>query len=137
VDPDLLAPGDFVHPADGDAAWDLHLLRKEKLDKQLAGWRAQIGNQTGKIDGLIASVLTLAGGEVSELAQRRQHGEDLSARLARLGLHADAFARLLQLREHLQSTNAPLDAGWDELYAILLSAWKARQFADWRDEEEA
>ncbi len=136
IDPDLLGPGDFRHPAAGNTAWDLYSVRRERLDKQLQAWRTQIGNQTSKLDGLLGGALGLGGGEIGELAQRWRQGEDLSARVEQLGLSHDGFARLCALRDHLQSAATPLDSEWDELYAVLLSSWKRRLFAEWRDEEE-
>jgi len=134
IDPDLIDTRDFKNPVNNDPAYAHWQSRAALLAKQEGDWRAQVGNQSAKIDALIQNVLA-APADLLNLAHDRDAGKDITAQLAALNLDRAAFDRLMNLYAFIGSGATVLDSEWDEFYGILLEVWKRQQFAGWSKEE--
>lgn len=69
------------------------------------------------------------------LHEIQQNGEEITPRLAQLGLTMRAFARLVRIRRLAARDEAVQPPEWEDVYAILVQIQKQHQFALWRREE--
>jgi hypothetical protein len=135
IDPDLIDARDFKNPVNNDPTYALQQTRAALLASKETDWRAQVGNQSAKIDALIQGVLADPA-DLLKIAADRDTGKDITTQLVPLNLDRAAFDRLMDLRAFILSGGSVLDNEWDEFYGILLEVWKRQQFAGWIQEEK-
>lgn len=90
-----------------------------------------------QFDALLSKWIGIDADELRRLADRREKGADLSARLAQLDLPQDAFAYLVDVQERIDRSQPVLDETWANVRNLLVQVWKRRIFGRWRREEQA
>ncbi|HST21597.1 MAG TPA: neuraminidase-like domain-containing protein [Blastocatellia bacterium] len=70
------------------------------------------------------------------LADQREQGEAITARLQQLPLGNDAFNYLLHIIDKVQTEVEVSESEWYDVYSILIQVAKRRLFAEWRREEK-
>jgi hypothetical protein len=135
IDPDLLSTEDLSTPAEGNAAYDLWIARRDALAQELSrldSIRRDFGQLAG-FDRIVSELL----GPVEELltlfAQYRE-GEAIDTSLRAKKLTLRPFLHLMRMRE-LVAAGSLLDSEWQDLYAILVNVKKLELSAAWRAEE--
>lgn len=140
IDPDVIGPGEFARASGADPAFALFLARRALVSGRLTALRALRAGAPDARAGL-AAVLTTAVGisraELDAIAAERLAGNDVTGRLAQLGLEVDAFGYLLRLAKLVDAGAPVLDTEWADLLAIMVQVEKRRRYADWRDQEVA
>ena len=143
IDPDLLTfGGGAAHFVSQDTtkAFGLFQDRQTAVTDKLNALRAlrqAIGADAGKLDLMLQDVLKLAAAGLTDLEVQRRDGKAIGPRLAQLGLSAAALNRLLRVADLAATAQPLLETEWQEVEAILVQAWKLRQFGAWHDAEAA
>jgi hypothetical protein len=148
IDPDLIMPVDLKHPIVGDPAFDLWNERRTWIHGdpsrgvvgrlgEFKDQREAPGDDRAWFGAILAAVVGLSTADLEALAEQREQGNALQARLAQLSMDLPAFSHLLRIWRLLSSDPpAPvLDSEWDDVYSILVQVEKRRTSAEWRDEE--
>jgi hypothetical protein len=134
VDPDRMIWADFRTTLNGDPAYALWLARKTWLDAELAPIESAAKTAQG-LDDTIETTVGVAASRLDELADREDHGADITPELSQLTLTLKAYRRLLRLRRLVADQQPVLDSEWTDVHAILLQVRKRRQFAHWQRAE--
>jgi hypothetical protein len=135
IDPDLLGEQYLRSSDPNDPVRTLWAQRANWLTTTSTAINARIpaAGQVLTVDEFDLLVKEFVPGlEVAELIERDAAGEDISADLQALGLHA--FRYLADLRAALAGGALDVEA-WQEVAAILLQATKLREYAGWREAE--
>lgn len=137
IDPDIVQLGELV---DSDA-YDIWQTRKGELDTQLNILRNEsiAGGDVAKLETLIENSLEIDFEDFELLDVLESSGVIISGHLKQLGLDYSGYRRLLALYNSAVggTLNDLLATEWEEVYAILLQAWKWRtKYAAWNAEEK-
>ncbi|MES9920282.1 MAG: hypothetical protein ABW161_08515 [Candidatus Thiodiazotropha sp.] len=140
IDPDLIDAADIKNPSAGDSAFDLWQTRRDwittRLDNRKTTREAAVDELTGFTD-IVEGSLGISMADIDTIVSNQESGIDIDPRLAQLTINRDAFTYLLRIRKLIQDGAPVLDSEWEAVYSILVQVEKRRQFAYWRDEEQA
>lgn len=138
VDPDLVDDFDLRDPVAGNAAYDLWQARSADLAARMSAITSGPAS-TIAFDQLLGNPDYFGFGfnhfALEELDLARAAGSGIQGRLDQLGLGYAAFDVLLRVSRLLDSGQAILPSEWADVAAILVQAYKRKQFATWRLEE--
>lgn len=130
LDPDLICASDLR------AHFSLLKEREQAVNEKLRAMRDNYPKEKEGFKKRWINIVWTGWDEFERLAQKREEGKNIEARLDQLSLTTDAFDRLVNLYKLVQSDSI-LDSEWGEICSIYVQVWKRRLFAAWRDEEKA
>jgi len=153
IDPDLIGPDDFrnpnpkTNPADPDKAFDIWLNRRQFVDTNFFGLKADreakgltqilkqvLGDPLPDLDSLFLVLTKTSTADEIKVARDT---------LATLELSVESFTRLMfirakdQLAQKDPGNEKVSEAEWRDVYSILVQVLKKREFVAWRISEEA
>jgi len=140
IDPDLIDAADIKNSSAGDPSFDLWQARwnwiTNSLDNRKTTRETAVDEQTG-FANIVEGTLGISMANIDLIVADQESGIDIDPRLAQLNINRDAFTYLLRIRKLIQDGAPVLDCEWEAVYSILVQVEKRRQFADWRDDEQA
>jgi hypothetical protein len=135
IDPDEIDKGNIKTQAATNPAFALWTARQTWIATTLTAITHASEAQTDPLARFDQIVQTYVGNiNLTALAARDANGEDVSPDLGAFTLDLEAFRFLARCRELLVAGTL-LESEWQDVYAILLQAQKARQYRQWRAEE--
>jgi hypothetical protein len=140
IDSDLIDAADLRSPSAGDPAFDLWQARRTwittRLNNRKTTREAAADELTGFND-IVESSLGVSMADLDAIVAEQKSGIEIEPRLTQLTIERAAFTYLLRIRKLLQEGAPVLDSEWEAVYSTLVQVEKRREFADWRDEEQA
>lgn len=140
IDSDLIDAADFKNPSAGDPAFDLWQARRNWISSRLNNRKttreAAADELTGFTDILEGS-LGIGMADIDAIVADQRSGIEIEPRLAQLTIDHAVFTHLLRIRKLIEEGAPVLDSEWEAVYSILVQVEKRREFADWRNEEQA
>jgi hypothetical protein len=140
IDPDLIDASDLRNPLAANPAFSLWQARRAWITTRLNNRKIVREAAADALAGFIEIVESSLGVSMADLdaiVADQQSGIEIELRLTQLTIERAAFTYLLRIRKLLQERALVLDSEWDAVYSILVQVEKRREFADWRDAEQA
>lgn len=140
IEPDLIdATRDFKPPHTQNEGFALYRDRNDRVSQQLDQIRNEprVPDEPAWLRDRVSQRLGVTMQDLMDVDGEAGAGNNISQRLAQLGLTRVAFNRLLQVYRALDAGDLVRDAEWEDVFAILVQIEKQQQYAAWRDEERA